>query len=135
VLFDSVFGLLIERKRYADVIAGAGDITARLDGVFRIYRAMIMTPQKDDELRAYAKKSTAEKCAGYYEALVGAGNLADAHAVRDRVLAWDRSADVYSVLVAHAARAGGHAEVEAMLALAKRGLPAAGFKRVEEAAR
>jgi serine/threonine protein kinase/thioredoxin-like negative regulator of GroEL len=133
-LFEAVLDPLLQKKRYADIVAGAGDISARLDRQMlplKIGTGAAQSRAVQDLLKQQAVIGGAK----YYEALLGTERRDQAHAVRSRLLALDGRAASYAILVRHAARAGKPEEVEELLRAAEKTLSAEDFKQVEHAAK
>lgn len=134
VLFDQVVELLIAKKRYADLVAAAGDIPGRVDREIEMNKSLLSTAQSDKGLRSYLVQHTVDMAAGLFEALAGAGKSAEADAVRDKVLKFDASTATFIALVKHATRADSKVTVQRVLDIAKARLSATECKKVEQAA-
>jgi thiol-disulfide isomerase/thioredoxin len=120
-MFDAVFDALMEQRRYADVVASAGDVPQRVDALVQRYGTTTagMGDTPDEELVAFLREQVVHDGARYYEALVGAGRTDVAQQVVDKLLAFQESGQTYTALVEAAARAEAW---DAARALARRGL-------------
>src|SRR5690606_33201754 len=82
-LFEQVVDLLIEARRYQDVLDGAGDPDAF------VARQLALAETLDDPDRVASLKSFAiGDCAPIYEALLGVGRRDEARALADRLIAF-----------------------------------------------
>lgn len=132
-LFDQAVDLLVEKRRYQDVVEAGGDLAARVrEGIEEINK--LFKENKLDKETVQTLKEFEVKDAGRcYEALLGTDRLQQADALRNQLLAFDASPNAYVTLVRHARRAEKPQVVEALLALAKSALTAEDYKQVETA--
>ena len=132
-LFREVSAQLLEKKRYADLIAGAGDVTAAVNQ--QLAMSKLDVGQIDAQTRAILKKQAFESISMYYEALAGTDKLDEANAVRDKLLVLDPSVNGYILLARQASRAGKPAAAQQVVELARAKLSPADVKIVEQAAK
>lgn len=104
-LFRSIAPLLLERKRYAELITGTGDPAVYIDSQITMYKSMAGNAGMDKQIKDYMKNDMVKTCAGIYEALTGTDKMAEADSVRDKLLAIDPGKDTYAELIRHAVRA------------------------------
>jgi hypothetical protein len=116
--------ILIEEKRYADLLAGAGDpLVVIQEGISRL-RALdeAAGPQREGvRPHDHERWALVEEASRYFLALVAVGNEADANALADLVLGLEPSAKAYQSLVAAAQVAERYDLAQALL---ERGLAA-----------
>lgn len=134
-LFMEVSSLLLQKKRYADLISGAGDIPVRIDGEIASNKSLLADTRLPPGVRNIMKQHLMDQCGEYYEALVGTDKLTEADTIRDKMLAFDGNADAYVTLVKHASRAEKPEVVQKLVAQAKSALSAADFEKVAQAAK
>jgi hypothetical protein len=107
-LFDSVFIHLVEQKRYADVIDGAGDVMARVNHLIQDYGVTAMTltgdGDPDEELLGYLREDVVKSGARYYEAALGAGREDLARQIADRLTEFAPTGLTWTFLVERAAQ-------------------------------
>ena len=138
-LFRSISPLLLEQKRYADLIAGTGDLSAHVDVELATFRLMSANAQTDKqavaykEAMAYMKGELVKTVGGYYEALLGTDKTTEADALRDKLLAFDAGAATYGELMRHATRAGKPEAAQKLKESAKAALSAADYAPLEKA--
>ncbi len=135
VLFEQAFPSLLAAKRYADIVAGAGDISARVDQQMQMFTMMSGQPNINKEVLAIIKKQGVDKGSDYYEALTGTGDTAQADKVRDKLLTFDPNADTYTALIRHALRAGKPDVVQHLLDAARATQTPEAYKQIEQAAK
>lgn len=135
ILFIHVSEILLEKRRYADLVAGAGDIPARARKEMAQYKGMTSISGIDESSRAALKKLAVDKSCGYFEALVGTDRNAEADEVRDEILTFDKSVTTYVALVKRAIRAERPETARKLVALAKSALNPTDFKMVEQEAK
>jgi thioredoxin-related protein len=105
ILFRDVFELLIEARRYDDVIAAAGDVPGRIEQEFSRLEEMKKYDKSDERMLSYMKQMALDNAGKYVEALAGAGRDADAISASERVIKFDDSKDTYVTLLKHLKRA------------------------------
>jgi tetratricopeptide (TPR) repeat protein len=132
-LFADTLPLLIQKRRYADILSGTGDVPARIDQEIARYNQMVSFLPNDKSSAQYFKKSALETCGALYEALLGMNKSTEADVVRTKVLKFDGGVAGLSALVAHADSARNRDAIDSLLALAKSTLSEADFKKVEGA--
>jgi thiol-disulfide isomerase/thioredoxin len=133
-LFVYVEEQLLAQRRYTTMVEGGGEfserVAARIAGLkFANAPGGVEDPELKELLKAYLVNSAGR----YFEALAGADRLAAADALRDQILAFDRSTETYKTLLRHARRAEKEKVVQALLSSAKSALSAAEYKQVHEA--
>jgi thiol-disulfide isomerase/thioredoxin len=133
-LFDSVVDSLLEAKRYEDVAAGSGELSKRVDEQLQDFRDHYAS-QSDAEIMELGKQFAVSRSVRYYETLVGLGQLEQASAVADKLIAFDDSGETYASLI-RSARHAGKADVAKSLAARALGkLPESERALVREAAK
>jgi thiol-disulfide isomerase/thioredoxin len=133
-LFRHISDQLLERKRYADLIQGAGNLSAQVDMEVAFYKMISGNAQFDKETKDILMRAAVKKGGGFYEALLGTDRTAEAEALRDKLLAFDPSAVTYAELIRHAVRAGKLEAAQQLKQSARTALSAAAFAQLEKAA-
>jgi thioredoxin-related protein len=132
-LFDHAVDLLVEKRRYQDVVEVGGDFAARVrEGIDEVNK-FVQDKKLDPAVVQFLKDDLVKEAGRYYEALLGTDRLRPAEALRDQLLAFDGRVNTYATLVRHARLAEKPQVVEALLASAKRALSAEEYKQVEGA--
>lgn len=104
-LFKEVCDLLIEQRRYADVVKAVGDPLERLDREMaqcRSMQALIAEPTAS----AFMQKRVVTSGARYFEACLGVKDKEAAISVADAILEFAPSVESFVELIGHAERAG-----------------------------
>lgn len=124
-MYRDVVDVLLEERRYADLLAGVDDPVAaveweikRIDQHQAMARHRQESPDPDDPTTRALRRNAVAHGGKTYEALLGTGQLASAATVRDLLLELDASYPTYKTLVRHAVRAETPEEVETLLARA-----------------
>ena len=134
-LFCMVASQLVEKKRYADMVAGGKGTFGNINMEIGSYKDMAETHQIDKSALTFLKQNFVKKYGEYYEALVGTDKSAEADDLRNKLLTFDASAATYIALIQHANRAEKPEAVQKLVTLAKKALPVTEFKQVEQAAK
>ena len=131
-MFPSITELLLQKKRYAEFVAGTKNIPARVDQEIAYYKA----DAKDAHLEEAAKRGimhyTLQACGNFYEALLGTDKTEEADALRDKMLAFHPGAETYAELMRRAIRAGKPGAAQKLKEAAKSALSAADFAKIEK---
>ena len=135
-LYRSISPLLLEQKRYTDLIQGGGNYAAQLDMEIATFKMMSGNAQMklDKETKNILMRQSVNTGGGFYEALLGTDKTAEADALRDKLLAFDASAATYAELMRHAVRANKPEVAQKLKESAKSALSAADFAQLEKAA-
>lgn len=132
-LFDHVVDLLVEKRRYQDVVEVGGDFAPRVrEGIDEVNK-FVKGNKLDQAVVRSLKEDLAKEAGRYYEALLGADRPRPAEALCNQLLAFDGSVNTYATLVRHARRVEKSKVVEALLTLAKSALSAEDYKHLERA--
>lgn len=103
-LYRQIVDLLMKEERYADVIAGAGDVMQVIEGRIRMYEDTRIRFEGSEHSPAdYMRDLAVSDATTYFQAYLGAGDPEGATRVADRVLEFDARADTFLGL-ARAAR-------------------------------
>ncbi len=106
MLFWDVVPLLLDARRYEEIVSRMGRakfVVSRLTRSYRLSKSMMV---HDEEYAAYALRTAVEECARFYEAAVGTrANDEDAELLLADVLELDDSPETREVLARHARRA------------------------------
>lgn len=132
-LFRSISGLLLAQKRYADLIAGAGNVSSGVDQAISVYKMVSENPQLDKASKDYFVRHTVETGSGFYEALLGTHRTTEADALRDKLLTFDPTADTYAELIRRALRAGKPGVAQKLKESARTTLSADAFAQLQRA--
>ena len=130
-------------QRYDDVLAGAGDISQRVDRSIRRYRDetkfFANNEQVPEATRERMLKSSKERVAldggKYYEALLGAGKRDEAGAIASRLIEFDNSGPTFIILIKHAVAAGNNSAARVLVEEGLRSAAAADKPLIREAAK
>lgn len=109
ILFRVVEPLLIEQKRYEEVLRDAEDPLARLERAVDGYRrtaSLLSAGTGDGQRLGPLRVRVVRDAASSYEALLGAGHRARADDLARAVLAFDDSVEAHALLAERAVRAG-----------------------------
>ncbi len=109
-LVGEVIDLLIEKRRYDEIVDSAGDVFERFEAGVRKYRQSALARPSSgrrvrDGLDAYMRQRVAIDSGKYFEALLGVGRLNEAEELASRVIKFDPSPVAFSLLIDHAVRA------------------------------
>ncbi len=138
VLFDEVFDVLLEKKRYADVLEAAGDVFHRFQSKVDLYESMVRTyADEDPELSPveYMKRFAVTEGAKLYEALLGVRDAETAAELAERILELDASTGTFRELVARAAAVENYETARRLLERGFATLPEDQHKRLGRAER
>ncbi len=110
-LFGEVVDLLIEHKRYQDVLAGAPDPVATVAKDIEQARTIVkylgeLPKEEREETVGYFRKSAIEKAGRFYEACLGANHPDVAGRLVEAALDCAATGETCSLLMDHAVRAG-----------------------------
>ncbi len=118
--------LLVEARRYEDVLRAAGDAPSLVNGLIEMVEGQLEfirgQYEKDrlyPELVESLKNGVVEEGGAYYEALLGSGREEEALRCADRLLAMHSAGRSFATLIEHAVRSGA---ISAARGLARRGL-------------
>jgi hypothetical protein len=131
--FEQVVDLLLEKRRYRDVVEVGGDFTARVREMIDAVNKVAKDSKLGKDTMRAIKDDLLKEAGRYYEALVATDETKQADALRDQLLAFDGGVTAYTTLIRHAQRATKDKVVQALLSSAKSTLSTEEFKRVEEA--
>lgn len=140
VMIRDVIDLLLEVKRYQDIVAGVGDPQATVEQGFSTYEMTKRLRSSDEhkaameEADASFRKHLVKEAGKYYEALVGSGKSKKATKLADRIIEFESSDETFAPLIRHAVRAGKYDAARALLQKAKAELKAEDLEEVSEAA-
>jgi len=109
MLVNEIVDLLLDRRRYADIQEGLGDlleeVERRLD-MLTHDRKMVESGQLPEDVMVQFRRSTIEECAKYYEVALGVGDQRLAERIARKLIDVDQAEYTFTILVQHAIRAG-----------------------------
>lgn len=115
-----VFDLLLEARRYDDIVQDCDDAMERIEFLERMFKDLRKRfGDSEPALLADEKREVVTEGAKYYEALLGAGRTKKAAKVANRLIRFESTGRTFATLIEHAVRAGDRETAEA---LARRGL-------------
>ena len=138
VMFDQVIGLLLKAERYADVVAGAGDIFSRLDQKIEMYRDVkLRFADAEPGLSPveYMRGSVVSDGADYYRALLGVDDVDQARRLAEHLLEFDPAGDTVRTLVRVAVKFEQYAAARGLVQLGYASLSADEHRDLERANR
>ena len=118
-MFHSVLDLLLEARRYDDIVEGVGDIQKWIDEQESSFRRTKVMLSKYPDAAKYSKRHTIREGGKRYEAFLGVGKRKVALGAAKRLIKFSPASETYVTLIEHAVRAG---DTAAARSLAKRGL-------------
>lgn len=124
MLFPDVLDLLVQQKRYDDIVNLAGDVFQRVEAKIAQYNqsnkyGSTMNQRARDNLAMYLKQQVVFESGKYYEALLGVGRYNEAQKLGRRVIQFDPSATAFTTLVQHAITVKAYDAAREMVALAE----------------
>jgi thioredoxin-related protein len=142
-LIREIAPLLVEAKRYTELVEDAGDIEGRVHQEIGFVKSNPMpTKDKDPEMvkmmeqsQAMFAFSKAQELGLWYEALLGAGKLESATKVAGEIVAFVPKGGIYSALVDRALRAGIPDAARDLVERGRKELPEDEKKALERAAK
>jgi thiol-disulfide isomerase/thioredoxin len=106
LMLDEVLDLLIEARRYEDIVGAAEDPIERVTRRVEMYQDTVKRfAGQADSPADFMKKRALEEGGKYYEAAAGAERAWAARAIARRLVALDKSGETYAMLIGHAVRA------------------------------
>jgi len=131
-LLPYVVDLLLERRRYAEVLQDAGDVNAMIDHLIRraelhseMFAASDSTPAWYGATALRLRQSAVDEGGGYYEALLGVRRYEEAARVSDALLRLSTTGDSFASLIERALHADATAPARALVERAQEVLPEA----------
>lgn len=135
VMFHDIVDLLLEAKRYDDLLAqgdGAFEEVAKKIANYEMNAAMFKDSKHD--LGDFMKASVGADGGKYYEALLGVGLKDEARRLANKLIAFDKSGRTYATLIEHAVRTEAYAETHRLVRRAEISLPDEELPKVRQAA-
>lgn len=107
LMFNDVLDLLVQQRRYDDIVNLSGDVFQRMDEKIRQCeqvggRDSSLGQKAQQNLAMYMKQQVVIESGKYYEALLGVGRLNEAQKLARRVIQFDPSPLAYATLLQHA---------------------------------
>jgi thioredoxin 1 len=101
-LREAAFDLLLEEKRYEEILAGM-DFEAKVEEAFREAEQAgeaeaNLSAAQMEQFRAYGRRRALYVASSYYQVLIGVGKNEQAAGLAERVLRFDASAETYNAL-------------------------------------
>jgi thiol-disulfide isomerase/thioredoxin len=126
LMFREVTPLLMEARRYADVLQGAGSLKAWFAQEMEMveYTRGANAEHGFDGPEYGMESFVVEEGADYLEALLGVGETDEATTLKEQLLTLDGSGETYALFVRRAIRAGDLVYARALVAEAKERVPA-----------
>jgi len=142
-LIREIAPLLVEAKRYADLVEDAGDVEEWVHREIGFVKSTpLPTKDKDPEMvkmmeasQAMYAFSKATELGLWYEALLGAGKLESAAKVAGEIVEFVPKAGIYAALIDNAVRAGAPDAARALVERGRKELPEDEKKSLERAAK
>lgn len=138
-LLRDVLDVLLNRRRYEDIVTHAGDVAQLIDE--EIGKARMATSpgasshrRSMENLAVYLRQRVAMEGAKYYEALLGVGRYNEAQDVAKRILDFDASTIAYQLLITHALRVAADEAVKDLVKRAERELRPGEMAAIRKAA-
>jgi thiol-disulfide isomerase/thioredoxin len=141
MLLRDVAELLVEKKRYADLLKGAGnpkDFVEQEISQFSMMTKALSKSKHADTMKDAAvslRKGVVDDCTPVYESLVGTGQHKQAEWVSSKLIEFDGSAETYIALMKRAVRAGNNELARRLAASAAKSLEGENAERVAHAAK
>lgn len=133
-LFLDVVDLLLEAKRYQDVLEGAAEASADIEAGIRFHRKLVRRMNVEGNLSPNIVAAVKEEVTGLagklYEAMLGTGQGNEASALADHVIGFDAAENVFAMLVRHAAQANASDTVLELKQRAKEALSEEEYSRL-----
>ncbi|MDX1932157.1 MAG: thioredoxin domain-containing protein [Capsulimonadales bacterium] len=133
VLLEEIAPVLIEKKRYADLVAAMDVIQKTDETIERCRMTTSASGFPPGAIRDFRREAV-ESGATFYEAAIGADRKTEGDAIRDKLIGFEGTAETFLLLVKRAARAGKPDSVRELVALARTKLSPSDAARVEKAA-
>ena len=107
LMFNDVLDLLVNQRRYDDIVNLAGDVFQRVDEKIRHCEQLgendsNLSRKAQQNLAMYMKQQVVIEAGKYYEALLGVGRLNEAQKLARRVIQFDPSPIAFTTLLQHA---------------------------------
>lgn len=136
LLMDEVLDLLIEARRYQDIVDATDDLLRKVAGRVEMYEDTVKRFARDEHSPAdYMKKRALEEGGQYYEAAVGAKRSKTGSAIARKLVALDKSGATYAMLIDHAVRAKAYKSARKLVKQAEKDLSEEDLDLVQEAAK
>jgi thioredoxin-related protein len=112
-LIPEIAELLVDAKRYAELVESAGNVEKRVNWELELYQTRPKSPPNGDEqmlkmmqeTEATFREMTVRKLSLWYEALLGAGEREPAAGVAEKLIAFAPAGSTYANLIERALRA------------------------------
>lgn len=107
MMFNDVLDLLLNQRRYSDIVNLAGDVFQRIETKIKQcdqagQSGSNLNQRAQSNLNVYLKQQVIIEAGKYYEALLGVGRLNEAQKLGQRIVQFDPSTIAFTTLLQHA---------------------------------
>ncbi len=138
-LFGKVLDLLLEARRYQDILDGVGDVDAAVERKIVRFQFTKITPRTrgagTPDALEYLRRSAVDDGVKYYEALLGTKRGEEAALIAERLIEFDATGETVAALITHAIRAGAPDAARQVIELGLEKLPESEHEQIRKAAK